>query len=179
MKRFYLIIFVALFLLGSITAVYLLTNKHTTESTITITGKVMDQESGSSGLVYEDNFVLGDIDVRDNPLVILDNITLTTDTTREVTFIYYPNITNLDSECDFENDINITPYLLTGKNTCIDFCQAGYTPLMAYQETLNLIENNSVLTIENIDLNRIQVKIDIKKNACNQKLYLKTELIPM
>jgi len=179
MKRKLILFICAFFLLSLISAVYLISNKHTTESTITITGKVTDQESGSSDLVYEDNFVLGEIDVRDNPLVILDNITLTTDTTRELTFIYYPNITNLDPECDFENDINITPYLLTGKNTCIDFCQAGYTPLMAYQETLNLIENNSVLTIENIDLNRIQVKIDIKKNACNQKLYLKTELIPM
>ena len=50
---------------------------------------------------------------------------------------------------------------------------------MAIVEDTQPLENNSVVNIKNIELNKIQVKISIKKNACNQEIYLKTELSPV
>ena len=176
MKRKFVLLLSAFFLLSLISAVYLISNKHTTESTLTITGNTALEESN---FVYEDVFTSGNIDVSSGSVVILDNITIEALNPESLNFVFYPIITNLDKNCDNLGDVTFEPFFITRENVCVDFCQAGYTPLMSVVENKIAIENNSVLNIKNIELNKIQVKISIKKNACNQEIYLKTELSPV
>ena len=176
MKRKFILLISAFFLFSLIGAVYLISSKHTTESTLTITGNTALEESN---FVYEDVFTSGEIDVSNANAVILDNITIEATTPESLNFVYYPIITNKDSNCDFSGDVVFEPVFITKENKCINFCEGGYTPLMAIVEDTQPLENNSVVNIKNIELNKIQVKISIKKNACNQEIYLKTELSPV
>ena len=176
MKRKFILLLSAFFLLSLISAVYLISNKHTTESTLTITGNTALEESN---FVYEDVFTSGNIDVSSGPVVILDNITIEALNPESLNFVYYPIITNLDENCNNLEDVTFEPFFITRENVCIDFCQGGYTPLMSVIENKIEIENNSVLNIKNIELNKVQVQVSIKKNACNQEVYLKTELSPI
>jgi hypothetical protein len=176
MKRKFILLISAFFLFSLIGAVYLISSKHTTESTLTITGNTALEESN---FVYEDVFTSGEIDVSNANAVILDNITIQAQTPEDLKFVYYPIITNKDSNCDFSGDVVFEPVFITKENKCINFCEGGYTPLMAIVEDTQPLENNSVVNIKNIELNKIQVKISIKKNACNQEIYLKTELSPV
>lgn len=176
MKRKLILFICAFFLLSLISAVYLISNKHTTESTLTITGNTALE---SQNFAFEDLFTSGNIDVSSANAVILDNITIQATNPESLNFVYYPIITNLDENCDNLGDVTFEPVFITKENKCINFCEGGYTPLMAIVEDTQPLENNSVVNIKNIELNKIQVKISIKKNACNQEIYLKTELSPV
>ena len=176
MKRKFILLLSAFFLLSLISAVYLISNKHTTESTLTITGNTGLE---SQNFVFEDLFTSGNIDVSSGSVVILDNITIEALNPESLNFVFYQIITNLDENCDNLGDVTFEPFFITRENVCVDFCQAGYTPLMSVVENKIAIENNSVLNIKNIELNKVQVQVSINKNACNQEVYLKTELSPV
>jgi len=176
MKRKLILFICAFFLLSLISAVYLISNKHTTESTLTITGNTALE---SQNFVFEDFFSSGNIDVSSGSVVILDNITIEALNPESLNFVFYPIITNLDENCDNLGDVTFEPFFITRENVCVDFCGGGYTPLMSVVENKIAIENNSVLNIKNIELNKVQVQVSIKKNACNQEVYLKTELSPV
>ena len=176
MKRKFILLISAFFLLSVISAVYLISSKHTTESTLTITGNTALEESN---FAYTDVFTSGNIDVSSSNAVILDNITIQATTPESLNFVYYPIITSLDESCNNLEDIDFSVFFITKETKCIDFCGGGYTPLMGIVEDKVLIENNSVIDIRNIDLNQVQVQISVKKNACNQRIDLKTELSPV
>jgi hypothetical protein len=172
MKTKVLVIFSGIFLLTLLTAGYLITHK--TESSISITG-----HSTENSVSYVDNFILSDVDASLNPVTLLNNVSITTPVTQNFSFSYFTKVTNEDLSCDNEEDISFSALLYTKKSVCVNWCGGGYTPVMDIVEEYKPILNNSVISVENILESKVIVKVDIKKNACNQEVYLKTELTPV